>query len=120
MSRKPYTRPNLNNSGRASVDDLGDHVDRRGSRRRRGSGGTFGQVVVIGGEAIDLALDESRGVLYIANFTANRIDVMSLANQPFRRPSTWMRTRRCLAVADNLGCWSGTWQRQLASGGTHA
>jgi len=43
-------------------------------------GGTFGQVVVIGGEAIDLALDESRGVLYIANFTANRIDVMSLAN----------------------------------------
>lgn len=41
---------------------------------------TFGQVVTIGGEAIDIALDESRGVLYIANFTANRIDVMSLAN----------------------------------------
>src|SRR5205823_185933 len=35
--------------------------------------------VVIGGEASDLALDEGRGVLYIANFTANRIDVMSLA-----------------------------------------
>ncbi len=44
-------------------------------------GGTFGQVVPIGGEAADLALDESRGVLYVANFTANRIDVMSLANQ---------------------------------------
>jgi uncharacterized protein (TIGR03437 family) len=42
-------------------------------------GGTFGRVVAIGGEASDLALDESRGVLYIANFTANRIDVMSLA-----------------------------------------
>src|SRR5580704_10532877 len=42
-------------------------------------GGTFGTVVSIGGEAADLALDESRGVLYIANFTANRIDVMSLA-----------------------------------------
>src|SRR5579883_25978 len=41
--------------------------------------GTFGKVVAIGGEASDLALDESRGVLYIANFTANRIDVMSLA-----------------------------------------
>jgi uncharacterized protein (TIGR03437 family) len=41
--------------------------------------GTFGKVVPIGGEASDLALDESRGVLYIANFTANRIDVMSLA-----------------------------------------
>src|SRR5271170_1121024 len=42
-------------------------------------GGTFGRVVSIGGEASDLALDETRGVLYIANFTANRIDVMSLA-----------------------------------------
>src|SRR5579871_3511193 len=42
-------------------------------------GQTFGTVVSIGGEASDLALDETRGVLYIANFTANRIDVMSLA-----------------------------------------
>ncbi len=42
-------------------------------------GGTFGTVVSIGGEASDLALDETRGVLYIADFTANRIDVMSLA-----------------------------------------
>src|SRR5579859_4215391 len=41
--------------------------------------GTFGQVVAIGGQASDIALDEPRGVLYIANFTANRIDVMSLA-----------------------------------------
>jgi uncharacterized protein (TIGR03437 family) len=42
-------------------------------------GGTFGTVVSIGGEASDLALDETRGVLYVANFTAKRIDVMSLA-----------------------------------------
>ena len=42
-------------------------------------GGTFGTVVSIGGEASDLALDETRGVLYIANFTGNAIDVMSLA-----------------------------------------
>lgn len=41
-------------------------------------GATFGKVVAIGGHASDLALDEARGVLYIANFTANRIDVMSL------------------------------------------
>ena len=40
--------------------------------------GTFGKVVSIGGAASDLALDEPRGVLYIANFTANRIDIMSL------------------------------------------
>lgn len=43
-------------------------------------GGTFGKVVSIGGHASDLALDEARGVLYVANFTANRIEVMSLAD----------------------------------------
>jgi len=42
-------------------------------------GATFGQVVAIGGQAADIALDEGRGVLYIANFTAGRIDVLSLA-----------------------------------------
>src|SRR3984885_4101138 len=43
-------------------------------------GQTFGTIVPIGGEASDLALDETRGVLYIANFTSNQIDVMSLAS----------------------------------------
>ncbi len=42
--------------------------------------GTFGTVVAIGGAAADIALDPARGVLYIANFTANRIDVMTLSN----------------------------------------
>jgi uncharacterized protein (TIGR03437 family) len=41
--------------------------------------GTFGTVVPISGQASDLALDERRGVLYVANLTANRIDVISLA-----------------------------------------
>jgi len=41
---------------------------------------TFGTVVPIGGPASDIALDESRGVLYIANFTANRIEVMATAD----------------------------------------
>jgi uncharacterized protein (TIGR03437 family) len=40
----------------------------------------FGTVVPIGGHASDIALDESRGVLYVANFTANRIEVMSTAD----------------------------------------
>jgi len=43
------------------------------------SGATFGKVIAVGGEAADEALDETRGLLYIANFTANRIDVMSTA-----------------------------------------
>ncbi len=46
--------------------------------------GTFGKVVSIGGQSSDLVLDESRGVLYIANFTANRIEVMSLADYSIR------------------------------------
>jgi uncharacterized protein (TIGR03437 family) len=41
---------------------------------------TFGTVVPIGGQASDIALDESRGLLYVANFTANRIEVMSTAD----------------------------------------
>src|SRR6185369_7929952 len=45
---------------------------------------TFGSVVPIGGHASDIALDESRGLLYVANFTANRIEVMSLADRSIR------------------------------------
>src|SRR5713226_3625831 len=44
------------------------------------SAATFGTVVPIGGQAADIALDEPRGLLYIANFTANRVDVMSLTD----------------------------------------
>ena len=43
--------------------------------------GSFGTPVPIGGQASDLAIDEPRGVLYIADFTASRIDVMSLATR---------------------------------------
>jgi uncharacterized protein (TIGR03437 family) len=43
-------------------------------------GGTFGKVVPIGGQASDIALDETRGVLYIANFAANRIEIMNTSD----------------------------------------
>ncbi len=46
--------------------------------------GTFGTVVSIGGEASDLALDEPRGVLYVADFTASRIDVITLSNNSLK------------------------------------
>src|SRR5215467_518718 len=42
--------------------------------------GTFGTVVPISGNASDIVLDEARGVLYIANFTANRIEVMNTSD----------------------------------------
>src|SRR6266496_1072860 len=49
-----------------------------------GRAANFGNVVPIAGSASDIALDESRGVLYIANFTANRIEVMSTADYSIR------------------------------------
>ena len=47
--------------------------------------GTFGRIVPIGGNASDLVLDEPRGVLYIANFTANRIEVMNTSDLTIAR-----------------------------------
>jgi uncharacterized protein (TIGR03437 family) len=43
-------------------------------------------VVPIGGHVADIALDEARGQLYIANFAARRIDVMSTADNTLRVP----------------------------------
>src|SRR5580704_6809013 len=40
----------------------------------------FGSVTAIGGSASDIALDESSGYLYIANFGAGLIDVMSISS----------------------------------------
>ncbi len=41
---------------------------------------TLGQVVALGGHSSDVALDEPRGVVYVANFTANRVDVIGSEN----------------------------------------
>src|SRR3954453_19232870 len=49
-----------------------------------GVAASFGTAVPIGGHASDIVLDEARGVLYIANFTANRIEVMSTADFSIR------------------------------------
>jgi uncharacterized protein (TIGR03437 family) len=46
--------------------------------------GTFGRVVPIGGHGADLAVDERRGVVYVANLTANRIEVVSTADKTLR------------------------------------
>jgi len=46
--------------------------------------GTFGTVVAIGGHGADLAVDERRGVVYVANLTANRIEVVSMAGKSLR------------------------------------
>src|SRR5947199_5977346 len=67
----------------------------------------FGTVVPIGGHASDIALDEGRGVLYIANYTANRIEVMNTAdrtiptsiNVPFPGSMALSRDGKYLVVA---------------------
>ena len=53
-------------------------------------GATFGTVVPLdipaGGHVSDVLLDEPRGVLYAANFTARRIEVISIADRkPVRK-----------------------------------
>src|SRR5437588_606812 len=48
-------------------------------------GATVGTVIPIGGHGSDLALDESRGLLYVSNFTGNAIVVISLANNTIQR-----------------------------------
>src|SRR6476646_5969320 len=52
------------------------------------SAATFGRVVPIGGHAADIALDEGRGVLYIADYTSGRIDVMSTTDFSITRSLT--------------------------------
>ncbi|MBM3744364.1 MAG: hypothetical protein FJW34_01030 [Acidobacteria bacterium] len=52
----------------------------------RAAGATFGSVVPIRGHGADVAVDERRGVVYVANLTANRIEVVSLADRSLKSP----------------------------------
>src|SRR6266849_377241 len=42
---------------------------------------TFGQIVSLGGTPSDIVLDELRGRLYLVNSAANRVDILSTADQ---------------------------------------
>jgi len=42
---------------------------------------TLGSVEPVGGHAADIALDEAREFIYVANFGLARIDLVALANQ---------------------------------------
>jgi len=66
--------------------------------------GTFGKVVSIGGHASDVALDEPRGVLYVANFTANRIEVISLATRTVQTSISVMAQPSSISISPN-GHW---------------
>ena len=95
-TRRVFTSKNRDGSGSRSVVRRGF---RHAAARRVlavatlvagfvGSAGaaTFGTVVPIRGHVSDIALDPGRGVLYAANFTANRIEVVSTANLSLQAP----------------------------------
>lgn len=79
-------------------------------------GGTFGKVVPIGGHASDIALDERRGVVYLANFTANRIEVISISDYSRKTPIRVPRQPGSIAlspdarymVVTHFGKWDAT------------
>lgn len=48
--------------------------------------GTFGKVLPIRGHISDIALDSRRGVLYAANYTTNRVEVVSLPDLKLGQP----------------------------------
>ena len=58
----------------------------------------------IGGHASDVALDEPRGVLYVADFTANRIEVMSLAKKTIQTALNVMPQPYSISISPN-GRW---------------
>ena len=95
-TRRVFTRKNCDVSGVRSVDRHGF----RPSELCRflavttlvtgfigsAAAATFGTVVPIRGHVSDIALDPGRGVLYAANFTANRIEVVSTATLSLQSP----------------------------------
>lgn len=66
-----------------------------------GWAGQFGTVVAVGGQASDLALDETRGVVYLANFGANRIEVISTASLALERSINVAAQPSAVALSPN-------------------
>lgn len=62
-------------------------------------GGTFGRLVPMRGTIADIALDERRQVLYAANFTAGRIEVVSLSDYKVKSVLLTPETPSTLALS---------------------
>src|SRR5262249_54918319 len=52
-----------------------------GMGRGQSVGATFGEVVPLGGTPSDMVLDEQRGLLYLVNSNANRVDVFDYSKK---------------------------------------
>ena len=60
---------------------------------------TFGSIVQIRGQISDIALDQGRGVVYAANFTANRIEVVSMSDLSLKSPIVLAEQPSTLALS---------------------
>lgn len=60
---------------------------------------TFGTVVPVRGSVSDIALDELRGKLYIANFTAGRIEVMNTSDRSLGTPMILSKPPSSIAMS---------------------
>ena len=61
--------------------------------------GTVGTLVPVRGQLADLAFDQHRGVVYAANFTAGRVEVVSDAGQALGKPFTVANGPSALALS---------------------
>ena len=55
----------------------------------------------VGGHVSDIVLDEARGALYISNFTARRIDVMSVTDKKVVRSIDVAAQPGAMAISPN-------------------
>lgn len=75
---------------------------------------TFGTVVPVRGTVSDIALDESRGRLYAANFSAYRVEVIDTAAQALLAPITVSAPPSAVAVSpDNRFLVIGEYQKPV-------
>src|SRR5688572_2767081 len=63
------------------------------------SSAPFGSVVPVGGHVSDLAIDYRRQAIYLANFSARRIEVVSLADHTLQGPIPVTAAPCCLALS---------------------
>jgi uncharacterized protein (TIGR03437 family) len=64
-------------------------------------GATFGTVVPIQGTVSDISLDERRGVVWAANFSAYRVEMVVIASQTLGKPLTVPMPPSAVAISPN-------------------
>jgi uncharacterized protein (TIGR03437 family) len=62
---------------------------------------TFGSIVQVRGEVSDIAVDQTRGVVYAANLTANRIEVVSMSSLSLQTPIQVAQQPSAVALSPN-------------------